>query len=359
MRRFIAYLIPFFLTVLVIGVIMAVLLVPLALMQDNPAAILKTFFLGPFGSIRHMGNVVEAATPIMLTGLAITTILPLRPVQSGCGKRLLPRRARRGGGRGAAPLARLVFAAGRHPLRRGGGQFRLHHSGSTAAAFRRIGNGDIARLELCLPVLGLFVLNYVIRDPNAGGMMSLRIPADAKLDRLLAGTRLNSGSIIAVLACIAGGIWLYWTRSGLNIRIAGSSPGFANHLGLPLKGIIMRAQIVGGLVAGMAGALEVLGLHARFAWLDLPGYGWTGLVVAILARENPFLLIPSALFLGFVQVGGDLLARNMNIPTEVVGLVTAAIMVGATASVIHNHPTVLRLIRSLRNRDGEQAGVQA
>ncbi|MBI1631728.1 ABC transporter permease [Brucella abortus] len=223
MRRFIAYLIPFFLTVLVIGVIMAVLLVPLALMQDNPAAILKTFFLGPFGSIRHMGNVVEAATPIMLTGLAIT----------------------------------ILF------------------------------------------------------------------------------------------------------RSGLNIRIAGSSPGFANHLGLPLKGIIMRAQIVGGLVAGMAGALEVLGLHARFAWLDLPGYGWTGLVVAILARENPFLLIPSALFLGFVQVGGDLLARNMNIPTEVVGLVTAAIMVGATASVIHNHPTVLRLIRSLRNRDGEQAGVQA
>lgn len=74
MRRFIAYLIPFFLTVLVIGVIMAVLLVPLALMQDNPAAILKTFFLGPFGSIRHMGNVVEAATPIMLTGLAITIL---------------------------------------------------------------------------------------------------------------------------------------------------------------------------------------------------------------------------------------------------------------------------------------------
>lgn len=266
MRRFIAYLIPFFLTVLVIGVIMAVLLVPLALMQDNPAAILKTFFLGALGAV-------------------------------------------------AGSFACTIPAA-----------LRL-----------RFGASEMVTslvLNYAFLFLGLFVLNYVIRDPNAGGMMSLRIPADAKLDRLLAGTRLNSGSIIAVLACIAGGIWLYWTRSGLNIRIAGSSPGFANHLGLPLKGIIMRAQIVGGLVAGMAGALEVLGLHARFAWLDLPGYGWTGLVVAILAR-------------------------NMNIPTEVVGLVTAAIMVGATASVIHNHPTVLRLIRSLRNRDGEQAGVQA
>lgn len=289
MRRFIAYLIPFFLTVLVIGVIMAVLLVPLALMQDNPAAILKTFFLGALGAV---------AGAVLLPSLGWFSL----PVAILCGAV-------------AGSFACTIPAA-----------LRL-----------RFGASEMVTslvLNYAFLFLGLFVLNYVIRDPNAGGMMSLRIPADAKLDRLLAGTRLNSGSIIAVLACIAGGIWLYWTRSGLNIRIAGSSPGFANHLGLPLKGIIMRAQIVGGLVAGMAGALEVLGLHARFAWLDLPGYGWTGLVVAILAR-------------------------NMNIPTEVVGLVTAAIMVGATASVIHNHPTVLRLIRSLRNRDGEQAGVQA
>ncbi|KAB2736323.1 ABC transporter permease [Brucella anthropi] len=359
MRRLISYLIPFFLTVLVIAVIMAVLLVPLALMQDNPAGVLKTFFLGPFGSIRHMGNVVEAATPIMLTGLAITIMFRsglfnlgaesgffLGALGAVAGAVLLPSL-----GWFSLPVAILCGAVA--------GSFAC----TIPAALRlRFGASEMVTslvLNYAFLFLGLFVLNYVIRDPAAGGMMSLRIPPDAKLDRLLAGTRLNSGSIIAILACIAGGIWLYWTRSGFNIRIAGSSPGFANHLGLPLKGIIMRAQIVGGLVAGMAGALEVLGLHARFAWLDLPGYGWTGLVVAILARENPFLLIPSALFLGFVQIGGDLLARNMNIPTEVVGLVTAAIMVGATASVIHNHPTVLRLIRNLRNREGEQAVVQA
>ncbi|ASZ90248.1 hypothetical protein CK803_11870 [Brucella abortus] len=233
MRRFIAYLIPFFLTVLVIGVIMAVLLVPLALMQDNPAAILKTFFLGPFGSIRHMGNVVEAATPIMLTGLAITILF-----RSG----LFNLGAESGFFLGALGAVAGSFAC------------------TIPAALRlRFGASEMVTslvLNYAFLFLGLFVLNYVIRDPNAGGMMSLRIPADAKLDRLLAGTRLNSGSIIAVLACIAGGIWLYWTRSGLNIRIAGSSPGFANHLGLPLKGIIMRAQIVGGLVAGMAGALK-------------------------------------------------------------------------------------------------------
>ncbi|MBC2887190.1 ABC transporter permease [Ochrobactrum sp. CM-21-5] len=355
MRRFISYLIPFFLTVLVIGVIMAVLLVPLALVQDNPAAILKTFFLGPFGSIRHMGNIIEAATPIMLTGLAITILF-----RSG----LFNLGAESGfylGSLGAVAGAVLIPSLGWFslPVAILCGAVAGSFACTIPAALRlRFGASEMVTslvLNYAFLFLGLFVLNYVIRDPNAGGMMSMRIPADAKLDRLLAGTRLNSGSIIAILACIAGGIWLYWTRSGLNIRIAGSSPGFANHLGLPLKGIVMRAQIIGGLVAGMAGALEVLGLHNRFAWLDLPGYGWTGLVVAILARENPFLLIPAALFLGFVQVGGDLLARNMNIPTEVVGLVTAAIIVGATASVIHNHPTVLRVIRNLRSREGERA----
>lgn len=354
MRGLLSRLVPFFLTVLVIAVIMAVLLVPLALMQDDPAAILRTFFLGPFGSIRHMGNMVEAATPIMLTGLAITIMF-----RSG----LFNLGAESGfylGGLGAVAAAVLLPSFGWFslPVAIVAGAVMGSFACTIPAALRlRFGASEMVTslvLNYAFLFLGLFVLNYVIRDPNAGGMMSLKIPTEAKLDRLLAGTRLNSGSIIAILACVAGGVWLYATRAGLNIRIAGSSPGLAAHLGLPLRRIVMRAQIVGGLVAGLAGALEVLGLHARFAWLDLPGYGWTGLVVAILARENPFLIVPAALFLGFVQVGGDLLARNMNIPTEVVGLVTAAIMVGATASVIHNHPAVLRLIRNLRNREGEQ-----
>lgn len=354
MRRLLSYLIPFFLTVSVIGIIMLALLVPLAMMQDNPSAVLKTFFLGPFGSIRHMSNMIEAATPIMLTGLAITIIFRAGMFNLGVESGFFL------GGLGAVAGAVLLPPLGMFslPVAIMTGAIAGSFACIIPAALRvRYGASEMVTslvLNYAFLFLGLYVLNYIIRDPNAGGMMSMRIPADAKPDRLLAGTRLNSGSIIAFLACIAGGVWLYATRAGLNIRIAGSSPGLAAHLGLPLKRIIMRAQIIGGLIAGMAGALEVLGLHSRFSWLDLPGYGWTGLIVAILARENPFLVIPAALFLGFIQVGGDLLARNMDIPTEVVGLVTAAIMLGATASVIHKHPTIMRIIRNLRNREGEQ-----
>lgn len=353
MRKILASSIPFLLTVAVITVIIASLLVPLALSQDNPSAIIKTFLFGPFGSIRHIGNIIEAATPIMLTGLAVSILFRSGLFNLGIESGFYI------GGIGAAAAAIFIPSIGWFllPVALIFGAIVGSFTCTVPAYLRLKFNASELVTSLVLNFaflfLGLYVLNYIIRDPNAGGMMSYRIPVDAKLDRLLAGTRLNSGSIIAVLACLAGGFWLFFTRSGLNTRIAGSSPGLANHLGLPLKSTIMKAQLAGGMIAGFAGAVEVLGLHNRFSWLELPGYGWTGVIVAILARENPFIVIPAALFLGFVQVGGDLLARNMNIPPEIVGIFTAAIMLGATASVIHKHPTIMRIIRNLRNSGGQ------
>jgi general nucleoside transport system permease protein len=98
----------------------------------------------------------------------------------------------------------------------------------------------------------------------------------------------------------------------------------------------------------MAGAIEVLGLYLRFSWTELPGRGWTGIIVCILARENPFLVLPAALFLAYIQVGGNILAQNTTIPTEVVGLITAAIMLGVTATAIFQNPRLLQIIRRLR-----------
>lgn len=206
-------------------------------------------------------------------------------------------------------------------------------------------------LNYAILYAGLYVLNYYLRDPDAGALMSYRIPEAAKLGRLLTGTRLNSGAIIALVICFGGGIWMFLTRSGLNVRIIGLSPGFAAHLGLPTFRIILGAQLIGGMIAGMAGAIEVLGLYPRFSWTHLPGLGWTGIIVAILARENPFLIVPAALFLGYLQVGGDFLARDMGIPSEVVGLMTAAIMVCVTASAIFHHPALLRFIRNVHGQE--------
>lgn len=349
-RSLLASLVQFAITLAVIAAVILLVLMPFALAQAEPLAVLSNFLLGPLGSVRHLGNIAEIATPIALTGLAATIIFRsglfnlgmeggffLGGLAATAAALLLPLPGL------VAPLAAIAIGAAVGSLACiVPGYLRIRHDAPemvTSLVF-----------NFAILFAGIFVLNHFLRDPAAGSLMSYRIPADARLDRLLPGTRLNSGAIVAVLACLAGGVWLYRTRSGLNMRIVGLSGGFAAHLGLPSARLIMGAQVVGGVIAGMAGAIEVLGLYARFSWTQLPGVGWTGIIVAILARENPFLILPAALFLGYLQVGGNFLAQNMGIPSEVVGLITAAIMLSVTATAIFQHPALLRLIRGIRQR---------
>ncbi len=337
------------LTLAVIATVMLAILVPVALSQPDPSEVLRLFLLGPFDSLRHAGNILELATPILLTGLAATVIFRSGLFNLGVeGSFFL-------GGLGAAAMALLVPLPA--PVAAPVALLAGACTGSLACALPgwlrlRFGASEMVNalvLNYALLFAGIFVLNHLLRDPAAGALASYRIPEAAGLERLLAGTRLNSGVFIALAACLAAGVWLFHTRAGLNLRIAGASPGFAAHLGLPSHRIILQAQIAGGLIAGLAGAVEVLGLYTRFTWTALPGQGWTGIIVAILARENPFLLIPAALFLAYLQVGGDILARSLDVPGEIVGLVTAAILLSVTATAIFRNPRLMALLRRLRH----------
>jgi ABC-type uncharacterized transport system permease subunit len=350
-RAILASLAQLAITVAVIAVIILLILAPFALFQARPAVVISSFVLGPLSSVRHLGNIAEYATPVAMTGLAATIIFRSGLFNLGMEGGVFL------GGLAATAVALVIPAPGFiAPLIAISIGALIGSLACVVPGYLRLrfdAPEMVTSLVLNYAILyaGLYVLNYYLRDPDAGALMSYRIPEAAKLGRLLTGTRLNSGAIIALVICFGGGIWMFLTRSGLNVRIIGLSPGFAAHLGLPTFRIILGAQLIGGMIAGMAGAIEVLGLYPRFSWTHLPGLGWTGIIVAILARENPFLIVPAALFLGYLQVGGDFLARDMGIPSEVVGLMTAAIMVCVTASAIFHHPALLRFIRNVRGQE--------
>lgn len=350
-RSILAGMTEFALTALVISVVILAVLVPVAMAQSDPMQVLQLFILGPLGSMRSIGNILEAATPTMLTGLAATVIFRAGSFNLGIEGSFFV------GGISATAAALMLpltgFVAAPIAILAGAlvGSLACIVPGYLRVRFGASEMVNSLVLNFAFLYAGIFVLNYFLRDPNAGALASYRLPEDFALDRLMQGTRLHSGVVIALIACILGGIWLYGTRSGLNVRIVGAGPGMAQHLGLSAAGLVMRAQIIGGLVAGMAGAIEVLGLYSRFTWTGLPGHGWTGITVAILARENPYIVIPAALFLAYLQVGGDRLARNMDVPSEVVGLATAAIMLVVTATAIFRHPAFLRLIRDIKGQE--------
>ena len=158
---------------------------------------------------------------------------------------------------------------------------------------------------------------------------------------------------IGLAACLLGAVYLFATRWGYEARVVGANPGFARHLGLRSAMIAASVQAIGGFVAAMGGAIEIQGMYLRLQWTSLPGQGWNGLVVAILAGTNPLLVPVAAIALSYLQVGGDLLARNFDVPSEVVGLIQAMVILFATATAITQNPRLRRFLSKTRTAERE------
>lgn len=332
---------PFVLTAMLLLMILAVVLIPIAMTQSDPMGMISMFLAGPLRSLRHAGNVIEMATPAMLCGLAVALMFRSGVMNLGVeGSFFL-------GGLGTVATILLVpmptWAMVPVGLLVGTivGSSVCVVPGYLRAKFEVSELVSSLMLNFAALFIGLYVVNYVLRDPSAGAMVSYKIPEDARFSRLIDGTRIHFGTIIAVLACVLGYFYLFRSKWGFDARIVGANPGFAQHLGLPMKSLMLRAQILGGAIAAGAGGIELLGMYQRFSWQALPGNGWTGVVVAIIAKDHPLLMIPAALFLSYLQVGGDLVARNYDVPTEVVGLIQALILIFATAAAIAQNPKLL------------------
>jgi simple sugar transport system permease protein len=330
------------LTIAVVVLVVALVLVPLALTQPDPVGVVTTFLFGPFKSIRHIGNIVELATPSMFCGLAVALILRAGMFNLGvegafflgglgtvAAALLLPLPAQV-----LAPAALLVGAVVGSSVCVVPGVLRARYGASELVSS--------LMLNFAALFIGLYVLNVLLRDPAAGAMVSFKIPTDAKLPRLVEGTRIHLGTLLALVACGLGALYLFRTAGGFESRVVGANPHFAAHLGLNVSAIGLRAQVLGGLIAAFGGGIEMLGLYQRFSWQALPGNGWTGVTVAILARDHPGLVIPAALFLGWLQVGGDLVARNFDVPNEAVGLMQALLLIAVTAAALTRNPRLLR-----------------
>jgi general nucleoside transport system permease protein len=175
-------------------------------------------------------------------------------------------------------------------------------------------------------VVATLMLNFVVfyamtalldgpwKDPLSGYPDSPDIRADAEFPVLLAATRLHLGVLLAGLAAIV--VWLLLTRTtlGFQIRAIGANPRAAAHGGIPVGRVMLLAAAISGGLAGLAGAGEVGGLHYQVMAGLSPGYGYTGIVVAMLAALNPLGVVPAALFFAAVATGAESMSRQTGVP---------------------------------------------
>ena len=173
-----------------------------------------------------------------------------------------------------------------------------------------------------------FVLNTYLADKSKGQIQSYEFLESAKIAQLVDdGSKLSVGFLIAIAAVILCGLFMYRTRWGYAIRMIGINQDFARYSGMNVAAIIILSQVLGGALAGIGGGVEMLGRYSAYSWNALPGYGWTGITVAILAGNNPAFVPLAAFFMAYLNKGCSLMSTYCGVPSQLIDILQAVIFV--------------------------------
>lgn len=196
-------------------------------------------------------------------------------------------------------------------------------------------------------VVTTLLLNFVIllfvsfliegpwKDPMAMGWpQAASIIDEGVLPTLLAKGRLHFGLIFALVAAVAMWVLMKFTVWGYEIRAVGHNATAAEFAGISINKTIIRTAMISGGLAGLAGVSEVAGLKG-YLTLDIsPGFGYTGIAVAMLAQLHPLAIIPASLFLSAIYVGADAMSRAVAIPTYIADVLVGVSLLCVLVSVM-------------------------
>jgi general nucleoside transport system permease protein len=274
----------------------------------------RALFAGALGSRFNLVETAVKAAPLVLTGLAVAVAFRARFWNIGAEGQLL-----------AGAMA-AAFVGAREGLPHWSLVPAMILAGSLAgAATAALPAALRVRLKVD-EVVATLMLNFIIfytmmalldgpwKDPLSGYPDSPDIRMEAEFPPLFGVGRLHLGVLLAGLAALV--IWLLMTRTtlGFRIRAVGANPRAATHAGMSVGRVMLLAAAISGALAGLAGVGEVAGLHFQVMASLSPGYGYAGIVVAMLAALNPLGVVPSALFFAAVATGTETMARQTGVP---------------------------------------------
>ena len=306
---------------------------------------------GGFGSRFALTETLTRATPLIFTGLAAAVAFKARLFNIGAEGQLY-----------LGALA-AVAVGGLH----GGSGFALHPwlllpLMMTAAALAgallllvpallksRYAVDEVVTTLLLNFIVLLFVgamLDGPMKDPSAMGWpQSVALQDTLQLDKLIERSRVHTG-LLGALAC-AFLLWalLRFTTHGFEIRAVGANARAAAFAGMPVGWVTVKVALLSGALAGLAGAVEVAG-RAGYVTLDMsPGYGYSGIVIAMLAGLRPLGVVAAAVFVAGILVGADSMSRAVGVPTYIADVIVATSLIAMLVATLF---TQYRLRRSGR-----------
>jgi len=297
-------------------------------------------FKGGFGSVFALSETLTRAIPLILTGLAATVAFKARLFNIGAEGQLyagaLAAVAVGGlhGGTGFELPVWLLFGLMLLAAALAGALLLL----GPALLKARLGVDEVVTTLLLNFVMLLFVsamLDGPMKDPTAMGWpQSVALMGELELSKLVEQTRIHTGLFWALGLALALWALLKYTVLGFDIRAMGANTRAAAFAGVPVTRTVVLVALLSGALAGLAGAIEVAG-RTSYVTLDMsPGYGYTGIVIAMLAALNPLGVVAAAVFVAGVLVGADTMSRAVGVPTYIADVIVAASLISVLVATL-------------------------
>jgi simple sugar transport system permease protein len=326
-----------------LGAVVFTLLISALLVLWAGAPVGQTYgllFTGGFGSVFALSETLTRAIPLMLTGLAAAVAFKARLFNIGAEGQLY-----------AGALA-AVAVGGLH----GGTGFDVHPAvlfvlmmlaAALAGALLLLGPALMkARLGVD-EVVTTLLLNFIVlllvslmldgpmKDPTAMGWpQSVALVGDLELSKLIPQTRVHTGLLWGV--ALATGLWVLmkYTVLGFDIRAVGANARAAAFAGVSVTRTVVLVALLSGGLAGLAGAIEVAG-RTSYLTLDMsPGYGYSGIVIAMLAGLHPLGVVLGSVFVAGVLVGADSMSRVVGVPTYIADVIVATSLIAVLVATL-------------------------
>jgi simple sugar transport system permease protein len=336
--------------------------VVIALSGDNPIPAYEALFSGAFGDRRAIGETLALASPLILGGLAFAVAARAGLFNIGIEGQMVV------GG----------MAAGLTAAWDSGLPAFIHLplallAGMVAGGLWGFIPGALKAKTGAHEVITTIMLNYlayrlstivITREdlPLVNPELQATQPAvdAARLPRMLEGTRLHAGILIALLAAVIVWFLLFRTVFGYQIRTVGLSRGAAAYAGFSWGRTIALAMLLSGLLAGIGGTVEAIGLQGRYYNIEL-GIGFTSIAVGLVGRNQPFGVVLSGLLFGALAAGATKMQNTADISRDIVYVLLAFVILSVSALAVAQHFRQARRLTArargmTRDRAAEDAG---
>nr|WP_210322176.1 ABC transporter permease [Aminobacter carboxidus] len=303
------------------------------LIDESPIKVFMTLMRGAFGDQAKIAGTLLQTTPILICGIAACIGLRGGMFNVGIEGQLFL------GGFAAAWVGfAMPLPAGLHVVVAMAVAVIAGAAWVSIPAFFRVRYGTNEVVSTILSnyvavLLTSYLTIFLFKRPG-GWSETPPILATAYLPELFAFSRLNWGLIIGLVLALFVAWFFRHTAKGYSISMVGSAPKFAEYGGIDVKRQGFLVLLASGAVGGLAGGIETLGVHHRFMEGFAPGFGFDGLIAALLANGSPIGTIVTALFFGALRNGSLLLETDTNASREIITVIQALIILSVSAQVL-------------------------